>query len=315
MSIFFHKIKVRFNYALNEGAFLVLLFAVYFLSTFTSSYSQIKYARETNTFFAVALYSLITCLVSSLFFLSLTGFSPIFNKTTFIFALLFSIVVIISQYVAIIVYKYMRILDFGLIRGSISLISTFAIGAIWYNEKITIVAIVRMLLSLAATLTLLLNKHNEKSKIKNTFLGYILCFVCIIAAVFNTILSKEFASLPQKQDENSYFLLVNIICLTFSLLLILFIKKGSAKPIFNELKNIGKLGYLYIFISTLSSNLSSLVTLWLLAGKVSIVLYTPLTAAMGIIVQILTAAIIGKEKIPKIPIILSLSSAVLSFSN
>ena len=298
-----------------EGDTVVLLFAAYFIATFASSYSQIKYARETNTFFAIALYSLITCAGSSVFFLLLTSFELNFNRTIFLFAFLFSAVVIISQYVAIIVYKYMRILDFGLVRGALTLVFTFMVGAIWYNEKITVVAITRMLLSLAATVTLVLSKRNEKSEMRNTFLGYVLCFVCIIAAIFNTVLSKEFASLPQKQDENSYFLLVNIICFIFSFVLILFIKKGSIMPIFKELKEVGKSGYLYILISMLGSNFCSLITIWLLAGKVSIILYTPLTTAMVIIIQILTATIIGKEKIPKTPIILSLAAAVLSFAN
>ena len=303
------------NDILSEGDTLILLFTAYFIAAFASAYNQIKYARQANTFFAVALYSLITCTVASFFFLSLTGFTPVFNKTILIFALLFSGVVIISQYVALIVYKYMRILDAGLIMGSLNLVFTFMVGAIWYNEKITVIAVLRMVLSLLATLALIFSKNNEKSIIKNTFLGYILCFICISASVFNTVLSKEFASLPQKQDENSYFLLVNIICFIFSLSLILFIKKGTIKPILSELKAVGKKGYCYILISTLGSNIGSIITIWLLAGRVSIILYTPLIAAMGIIVQILTAAIIGKEKIPIIPIVLSLTSAMLAFAN
>lgn len=294
---------------------MILLFAAYFIATFAASYSQVKYARETNTFFAVAVYSLITCAVASVFFLSMTGFQPIFNKTLLIFALLFSGAVLVSQYLTIIVYKYMRILDFGLIKGALTLVFTFMVGALWYDEKITVVALVRMLLSLAATIALVSNKPNEKNGIRNTFLGYVLCLICIIGAVCTTVLSKEFANLPQKQDENSYFLLVNIICFIFSLLLILFIKKGGLTPIFKELKSVGKSGYLYIIISTLGSNIGSIITIWLLSGKVSIILYTPLVAAMGIISQILTAAIIGKEKIPIIPTLLSFASAILSFAD
>lgn len=293
-----------------------MLFLLYFIVTFISNYSMVKYAKEKiNSFFAVVLYSLVTCAISTVFFLLMTGFNPTFNKTIIIFALLFSITVLASQYFGVVIYKYMRILDSGLIINGLSLVFTFLAGAILYNEKLTVIAILRMILSLLATVFLVLNDKNEESEKKNSFKGYIICFVLTVIPVFITVLSKEFASLPQKQDENSYFMLVNIFCFAFSAVLILILQKGNIRLIFQKLKEIGKSGYLYISAGAICSNLTSLLTIWLLAGDVAIILFTPLTAAMKIIIQILIAAIAAKEKIPKIPIILSFASALLSFFN
>ena len=209
----------------------------------------------------------------------------------------------------------MRILDVGLILGALSLILTFLAGNIIYNEAITPIAVIRMLFSLIATIMLVLNNKKSDNTTRNSFFGYFLCFLLIISSVFSTVLSKEFANLPQKQDENSYFMLINIICFFFSIIVILLTQRGNLKNTLGEFKKINKKSYLYIVISTVSSNISSLLTIWLLAGKVSIILFTPLSSAINIIVRVLTAAIIAKEKIPKIPILLSLATALLAFFN
>ena len=296
---------------------MFFLFAAFFVASFASNYGQAKFGREMKNFFAVAFYSVVTCAISSVFFLVMSGFSLQFNKTVWNFSVFYSAVVLASQYLGIIVYKYMEILSFGLIRNGMTLVFTFLAGAVMYNEKITFVAIMRMLLSVMAALLLVLSSKSKNNdvKIKNTPLGYMICFALIIFGVFSTVILKEFANLPQKQDENSSFFLVNIICFVFSSMATVILQKGKLRHIINDLKTMGKNGYLYILVSTIGSNLVSVLSIWLLAGETAVILYAPLIAAMGVIIQAVVSYIVAKEKIPMIPVLLSLLSAILSFVN
>ena len=209
----------------------------------------------------------------------------------------------------------MNILDAGMIHSSFVLVLTFFIGASMYNENISWIAVIRMVLAMLSTALLFWSKGNKKDepRKKNTLKGYLLCSTMIVMDILFTILVKKFAMLSVPHDESSCFMLVNVFTLIFSAVLCLVLKKGKPTDVFSELKSIGLKKYGYIALITIGSNVQSLSTAWIHAIKNSVVIFTPLTAATAVVVQVIVSKVVGKEKIPIPAVALSLLSAALSF--
>ena len=295
---------------------MLFLFSLYFIAHLAVRFFSVKYGKESKGFFAVACYSIITSAIAVLFFLIATGFSPLINSETLVYATIIATVVVVSQYCSIIVYRHMNILDAGMIHSSLVLILTFFVGAGLYNENISWIAILRMFLAMLSTVLLVWTKENagkDKPKTRNTLKGYILCGVMIFVDLVFTILLKGFAMLTTPHDESSCFMLVNMFTLIFSAVLCRVLKKGNSTEVLHELKEIGLKKYGYIALITLGSNMQSLSTVWIHAMKNSVVIFTPLTGAISVIVQVIVSKVVGKEKIPIFVVSLSLLSAVLSF--
>ncbi len=294
---------------------MLLLFSLYFVAHLMMRFFTVKYGKSSKGFFAVASYSIVTSAIAVIFFLTATGFAPLINKVTLIYAVIIASVAVVSQYCSIIVYRHMNILDTGMIHSSFVLVLTFFIGASMYNEKLSWIAAVRMVLAMLSTALLFLSKGNKKEepRKKNSLKGYLLCTMMIIVDILFTILVKNFAMLSIPHDESSCFMLVNVFTLVFSVILCLVLKKGNPVEILNELKAVGVKNYGYIALITLGSNMQSLSTAWIHAMKNSVVIFTPLTAATDVIVQVIVSKVAGKEKIPILAVSLSLLSAALSF--
>lgn len=296
-----------------------ILFLCYFAASTASGFCQVKYGKASKSIFDVAVYSCITCVIATLFFYGMSGFSPQINKQIVIYALAYTAVVICAQYLGLLIIKYMDVLKSGIIRNSVGLILTFILGGVLFEETVDAVSIFRMLLSFGAVVSLFLHKKGNKGQQKEIIpkkqriIGYIICAILILTATLGNIISKMFSSLRDTTDENAYFMLVNIFTFFISFLFTLALKKCNLKVCAKEVAGIGIKGYAYIVISTVGSNLVSLLQIWILASGAPIVLYTPVTAALEVLVQVIVAKFAANEKIPPIPVALSLASALLLF--
>lgn len=292
---------------------LYVLLISFCASKFISSYTQVKYGKKSKDWFDLAIYSSITSLMAMAFFYFTSGFSIKINASTVWCALFYALGVLSIHYFGLMIYKHMRILDSGFIKSGLGLIATLCVCAVVFKEEITFVSIIRMILSMAAVTTLSLVKNkDDRSNSKNTLRGYVLCGALVISDIVITLINKKMAISTELIDENSCFFIVNVFTFVFSIALAFVLKKGRIKEFAVELKTFPLKKYGYILASTLSSNLGSLLNVWILANGMPVILFTPLNTAIGVVVTVVIARIIAKEKIPPIPVILSLASALLS---
>ncbi len=296
----------------KEGSGMSVLYylgmtACHFFNTFTS----VRYGRETKGFFSLAVSSCVTCIIASLFFFTLTGFQPKFNAVTAVYAIVFALICLISQYTGFSISRYTDVVSRGMIFGGVSLILNSLMGVFIFQENFTLITAARIACMLAAGVAAYFhNRHLSTGKW--TRLGWILSILMVINGVGSNAIHKLYATDTRVVDDSSYFLLVNLFCLTASLVLAIGCKRGDLRCCTQELLDIRPRQYLYIALNTISGNVSSLLIMAILAGG-DIVLFAPLNSALALLTTQLIAVMIEKEKFMPIPVVFALASAVLSF--
>lgn len=277
----------------------------------TGIYTGVRYSRGTRGVFSLALSSCITCIIASVFFLSLTGFRPVFNSITLLYAVIFAACCLLSQYCGVAVYRHTDVAGSGMVRDAMSLLLKCTVGVWLFRESVTVVTALRILCMLGASVAVFFEtRHIQLGKW--TLFGWLLSAVIVLNNVLSTVISKYYAIDSRVTDSRSYFLLVNLLCLVFSVIMVMAIQHGNARNCVAELRKIRPKQYAYIVANTISSNISSLLTVAILAGG-DILLYSPLTSGIGILTAQIVAVIFEKEKFMPIPVLLSLTAAVLSF--
>lgn len=283
------------------------LTACHFCITFTG----VRYGRGTKGFFSLALSSCVTCIIASLFFLSLTGFQPKLNSITALYAIVFAAICLVSQYTGFSIYRHTDVAGRGMIAGGFSLLLNCAAGIFLFRETFTFITAIRIACMLCSGVAVYF--HNRRfSTGKWTRLGWVLIGITIINGVASNVISKFYAIDARVTDNNSYCMLVNVFCLAFSLAMVLMLKRGNLHDCIDELRVIRPKHYLYVVLNTVSGNLNTLLTLAILAGG-DMLLYIPLNSALGLLTTQLVAVVFEKEKFMPIPVVLSLTAAVLSF--
>lgn len=283
------------------------LTACHFFNTFTG----VRYSRGTKGFFSVAVSSCLTCVIALLFFLTLTGFHPQFNRVTTWYAMGFAAICLISQYTGFSIYRYTDVASRGMIFGGLSLLLNCAAGAFVFRETFTVFTAARIVCMLGAGVATYF-RNRKYSTGKWTRLGWVLSALMVINGVASNVISKFYAMDPRVVDNSSYCLLVNLFCLAASLCMALLIKRGNLHCCVEELRGIRPKQYLYIVLNTISGNFSSLCMLAILAGG-DMLLYTPLNSALGLLTTQLVAVVFEKEHFMPIPVLLSILATVFSF--
>ncbi len=296
----------------NQGGERMVL---YFLGLagchFLNTYSGVRYSRTTKTIFSLAIFSCITCVIASLFFLALTGFHPQFNITTLWYALAFAFICLVSQYTGIAIYRYADIVGSGIVRSGASLLLNCLAGVVLFGESFSGFTAIRVMCLLGASaLVLWQQKHAEIKKC--TGIGWLISGVMVVNGIASNALSKSYATNPDVVDDNSYFLLVNLICLAVSLSVALIIQRGKISCCISELHTIRPKQFSYIVINTVSSNVTSLL-IFAILSRGDIVLLTPLNSAIGFLISQGIAVFFEKEKLMLFPVLLALTATFISF--
>ena len=289
--------------------------ALYYLGlaacSFFNTFSGVRYSRTTNTVFSLAIFSCITCTIASLFFLILTGFHPVFNGVTTIYALIFAAICLVSQYTGIAIFRYADIVGSGIVRGGASLLLTCLLGITVFGEEFNGFVGARIACRLGASILVLLQQRHANVR-KCTTIGWIISAFMVINGVASTLITKLYATDTRVTDENSYFLLTNLFCLIVSLVVALASRRGRMADCVEEVRRIRPKQYGYIVMNTLSSNVSSLLTVAILSTG-DIVFHTPLSGAIGFLITQVIAVFIEKERFSPLPVALALAATILSF--
>jgi hypothetical protein len=188
------------------------------------------------------------------------------------------------------------------------LILTMAAGKAFFGENIGVYDIMRcLILILACMVPDLPIKKSQKPKLSFSVAGIVTVIFISIITVSASVLVKQFSSDPRVTDTNSFFFMTNIFIVAFSAVFVILREKFKFSSIKSRLVSYSGKSFVMTVISTVSSNLNSIFQVLIFAAGSGIVLYTPLTSALGLITAGIVA-ILEKER----PRILSLTLACVA---
>ncbi len=293
-----------------------MIFFLYLGQFFTNAagdYCNRLYSHNSDKLSDYLINVIATGIIAMGFFYVLSGFSFMFNFRTVLYALFFGVAIIFSRILTLLRLRLMEIIQITLISDPLSLIVTFIAGWLFFGESINWISGIRLLLSLiAAVITLFCKSPTKKqNKKSHSIFCLILTVLIVILGVFTSALQKAFALDPNATDSNSMFFLTNVFTVAICLLWLLLLHKGKMSQLLGDFKTLGIKKYSAIILSTLTSNLGSVLTIQALA-IVPLSIHTPVAGAIG---KLSTTAVsyFVKEKVPVFPVILALISTLLAF--
>lgn len=276
---------------------LFLLLGAYFASSFGGCFGNKKVStvlRGGTTDQPV--YVLITAAVACLFFALLGGFRVSVNAITWLYAALFSVTVLAALLLTLAVYRFAKIPTVTVVKSTLSLIATAALGTWLFDERPDGVTGLRIVLLLVASLLLYASaRHQERRAEKEEGdrpdrpaglgrkIGFVLTMGLLIANTCAvTLLTKSYAIRDDVSDANSYYFATNLILLGMGLVWLLIAGRGKFRRVAEGLGELRLADYLYILLTTLSSNVNSLVSIPL-AAMLDVAAYSACTSALGIV--------------------------------
>lgn len=265
-------------------------------------YSQTKYGRAIHGAFAVFVYSVITGGIASLFFFLSSGCKIHINFATFVYALAFSLVVMVGYVATLFVVKFLDVSSVAVLTSTLSLLMSYLSGSIFLSESISVTDAIKGVMMIAASI--LLHFPFKKGMFKFHPAGILLAFLSACVTSSATIMSNLFANDTRVTDSNSYFFLTNVIIVIFSLFASLILKKGNFRALIKEFTTFPAKNYLHTAVVTMSSNIGSLFQILIFASGDGVIFYTPIASAL-VLISSGIVAILLKEKPKVIPLALA----------
>lgn len=288
-----------------------------FLVSIVGLYARQKYSRSSRNYADIMVYVFITGVIAMGVFWAMSGFNLRFNTRTILYAVIFASMVLVADFLGLLVYRYLTITQASLCGGGLSLTLTLLSGMILFSERITFYSILRLLLLLAAEVVTVLRNTDKSERMffgkkSKLVIGYSLQIAGIVIGLGNTLLMKYFAIDSGVTDANAMCFATNVVMTVMSAVILLVMGKGKMTFLVNEIKGIRPFQYGMIILSTVSSNVSTLLNMLILATS-TLSYYAPISGALGLIAVELVAVVFAKEKPNKLPIALAIAAALLGF--
>ena len=283
-----------------------LLFLYLVASVGTNSFtkltsSELKQAARAKYLLYITLNGILACL----FFWMFGGFAISVNTVTLIYALIYAVIVAGSLIVTPLAYNLMSVSGVGIIRSGCGLVCTATVGALLFSEEITPKVILRIVLTLVSVILVMLESKKGETrrekpegggKIKAQ--GVLLAFVLILNVLVicsNTLTIKYFTLDTRTTDENSFFFFTNVFLVAGCIILLASELIRDREGARNGLSIFKPRAMLGIVGNTVSANLGTLFSTWIIVGM-DISVYTPVMSSIGIIAGFI-GSVIYREKL------------------
>lgn len=292
---------------------LLLYYAFYFLLSIVNVFSRQRYARIAKGNKDTLVYSLVTCIVAMGVFYITSGFDINLNFRTLVYGFFYAILVFITYFTSLAVYRYMGIAESSFISSGLSLISTALLSVFVFNETISSKTVAQLILMFLTFLVLFLQNRTAKHETTAKTITTIGIFICLFSALIgclSSFLSKSFAIDEGVTDENSFFFITNLFIAIFTVIGILITKRFSIRSAVDDFKKIKKESYFMILINVLASNIISLISVALLRLG-DLIVVSPLSSAMVLLATEIVAVFCAKEKPRIIATLLAISSVLV----
>lgn len=292
---------------------LLFYYAAYFILRITNTFSAQRYARISGGNKDTLVYSLITGIIAMAVFYVTSGFNINLNLRTCAYGLIYAGLIFVSYFVSLSIYRFMGVAESGFISSGVSLVVTVLTGYFYFEEALSLKVTAQLILTFLTILVLFLQNRTGKTEVTTktiTIIGVLLCVVNAVVGSLSNIVTKNFAMDTMVTDENSFFFVTNVFTTAFSLIGILLASKLSFKTAFADIKKISKEGYLMIVINVISSNIIALLIVAILRVG-DLIVFSPLSSALGLIATEVVAVFIAKEKPRIIATLLAISSVLV----
>ncbi len=283
-----------------------LLFLYLVASVGTNSFtkltsSELKQAARAKYLLYITINGILACL----FFWMFGGFAISVNTVTLIYALIYAAIVAGSLIVTPLAYNLMSVSGVGIIRSGCGLVCTATVGALLFSEEITPKVILRIVLTLVSVILVMLESKKGETprekpegggKIKAQ--GVLLAFVLILNVLVicsNTLTIKYFTLDTRTTDENSFFFFTNVFLVAGCIILLASELIRDREGARNGLSIFKPRAMLGIVGNTVSANLGTLFSTWIIVGM-DISVYTPVMSSIGIIAGFI-GSVIYREKL------------------
>lgn len=230
-------------------------------------------------------YNLVNAFFGTVIFLILSGFNISINMPTFIYSIIFSLIVVLSLCNNILMLSTNSIYVSGVTSSAGSLIITTIFGILFFNEPWSARTFVPLILMFFAAIIPYFRKRTTFTK--NQFL---ICLLSFMLAGWSPVISKFYALDPDVCDTTSWFFLTNALIFIFcGIFLVFYSAKHKSFTFDLNFKQAAN-----IFARTLLSNISSLLTVVVL-GWMDFLFYTIVSSAFGKISSFILSKYCFKE--------------------
>lgn len=252
-------------------------------------------------------FILITAVTACLFFTLESGFSIRINGITWLYAAAYAVIVLVALLVMLIIYRYASIPTVSVIKNTLTLLVTSAVGSALFDEEFSWMTGLRIVLLILASGLIYYAQCREmqggddadraaaaagQRKKRTVFL--ILMAVLVLDICATTLLTKSFALREDVSDSASYCFATNVFLFGMGAVWLLIVGWGKRGEIAHGLRRLRPKHYLSIAMQTISSNVVSLVSIPLTA-MLAVASYSAYTSAIGIIAATL-ASLCFREK-------------------
>ncbi len=296
-----------------------MLLCTYVFSKLTSNTLPDKSVRS------YSLNLLITAVSACVFFAISSGFLLPVNLPTFLFAVGFSLVVILTNVSALLMYKLTSIAGVSMIVNALSVIASSVLGIFLFGENLFLVDYIRIAVITTAILLIFFDSsisekaeneqppktENEQPPKKNSlFLLIIVSFMSLVASCSSTLVMKFYSESTNVYSNDAFFFYTNVIVIVFTAIIFLFTSLRAPKdsPSLNMLK---PKPLITIVLKTVFENIRALLIMVLMT-MMNLAFYSALNSALGIITSVI-ASLLFKEKLRPLTIIAVALSFVTVF--
>lgn len=304
---------------------MVMLYLLLGIHFFTCLISQIMRKKNSMVFAVKGItgslfYVFETSILGLFYFCALNGFRLHFNRTVVLYGLLYGIVVIATLIPSIFLYNYASFAFISFISSCLSLVFSLLSGRIFFGEVISEDKLMRIILMLAAAAVIFAgrrleehsdNENREKHR-KKLFMALLLILFSALVGTMGTAVMKFYMLSEQATDQNSFFFITNIFSAALVLPIFPFVMKRDSVRVKDIWDMVKTQKTLYAAITTMNSNIGSIVQIMILS-IMDVSVYTPLSSAMVFVAIIAATPLIG-EKLNKyvlIAAVLAILSVVL----
>ncbi len=269
---------------------LILLWIGLFLSTTFSLVLNKKCSRIMlgKGYIGQAAFVFLNSVFSCFVYLAYNGFILQLNLSSVLLAGLYAFFCIISVTLGIIVYQYADVASINIAKSSLTLITTFFVGLIFFKEQFTVIKVIRVVLMIFAALCVFIDSKNESQNIRiknenHNFLKFILIMAALIpVGCYSTVQAKLANSETLIPNINSYFFMTNLAMVVFSSACILLCFFKNKSSVFNCFASFGTRGLFTMIALAINSSISALIGVFILK-YIDISVYSPVSSALTIL--------------------------------
>lgn len=260
------------------------------LSSILNKRFQLGFQADTIHFVC---YNFFNALLASVNFFVSTGFSLEMNMITFLYSVLFALIVFLSLVLSILSLFRVTIALCSITSTAGSIVLSALFGIVFLNEDFSL----RLLFAIVFMLTAILIPYfklwnsGKQSNIP-------ICIALFFISGASVIVQKLYTLTPDVCDANSFFLMTNLLLTGICgiiLGIMLLIRPKTRNQILHafSLKQLGN-----ISARTILSNLGSVITIILLKNM-NVSVYTIISSAIGVISAAVLSAWYFREHMPR----------------